>query len=94
MKNNPYFWAGRFYNHKSDSIGLRLSNAASCLAGKIVRKIAMKKYACSKDIRPGNWFEPAHIAQSSSNPVITWVGHSTFLIQIGGLNILYRSSIF
>jgi L-ascorbate metabolism protein UlaG (beta-lactamase superfamily) len=88
VKNNPYFWAGRFYNHKNDSIGLRLSNAATCLAGKIARKIAMKKYACDQSISPENWFEPASITQFSSKPVITWIGHSTFLIQIGGLNIL------
>jgi L-ascorbate metabolism protein UlaG (beta-lactamase superfamily) len=88
VRNNPYFWGGRFYNHKKDSIGLRLSNAARCLAGKIVRKIAMKKYTCDLDISPENWVEPSNVAQSSTKPVITWVGHSTFLIQIGGVNII------
>ena len=88
MKNSPYFWAGRFYNHKKDSIGIRLSKSARCLAGKITRKIAGKKYICAVNINPENWLAPANVAQSSAKPVITWVGHSTFLIQIGGVNIV------
>ncbi|MFH0898490.1 MAG: MBL fold metallo-hydrolase [bacterium] len=31
---------------------------------------------------------PAQMAQKSIQPTITWIGHATFLIQIGGLNIL------
>lgn len=34
------------------------------------------------------WLSPSIISQRSQEPVITWIGHSTFLIQIAGLNIL------
>lgn len=88
MKITPYSWGGRFYNHKSDSISLRLSRAARCLAGKCIRKIFRKKYKCSCEIKPEIWTENARILVNSRSPLITWIGHSTFLIQVGGFNIL------
>lgn len=88
MENKPYIWIGRFYNHKKDSIGLRLFRAARCLAGKMARKAVLKKYACDVEINPKNWVEKAKISESSHNPIVTWIGHSTFLIQVGGINII------
>ncbi|MCL4361393.1 MBL fold metallo-hydrolase [Candidatus Dependentiae bacterium] len=36
-----------------------------------------------------NWFTKNHkIEERSIEPKITWIGHSTFLIQIGGINII------
>jgi len=34
------------------------------------------------------WVVPSSYPQRSDKPVFTWLGHSTFLIQIGGKNIL------
>jgi L-ascorbate metabolism protein UlaG (beta-lactamase superfamily) len=49
----------------------------------------------SKRLRPFDkkrllkkWYKPSTLAQKSTDPVITWVGHATFLIQIAGINIL------
>src|SRR5687767_1733527 len=32
--------------------------------------------------------EPAALSANRTRPTLTWVGHSTFLIQMGGLNVL------
>ncbi len=88
MKNKPYIWIGRFYNHNRDSIGLRLFRAARCFAGKIARKAVRKKYACDVQITPENWIKVANVLERSHNPMVTWIGHSTFLIQVGGINII------
>ena len=32
--------------------------------------------------------DPLFLQQNTSEPTITWIGHATFLIQIGGVNIL------
>ncbi|MFH1831999.1 MAG: MBL fold metallo-hydrolase [bacterium] len=41
-----------------------------------------------------NWVIPVQIEQSSTKPVITWLGHATFLVQINGFNILTDPSFF
>ena len=88
MQNKPYVWVGRFYNHNKDSISLRLFRAARCLAGKMARKAVRKKYECDIEFNPANWFKVANVLERSHNPVITWIGHSTFLIQVGEINII------
>ena len=35
-----------------------------------------------------NWYQPATLFQNSSEPIITWIGQATFLLQVAGLNIL------
>jgi L-ascorbate metabolism protein UlaG (beta-lactamase superfamily) len=45
-----------------------------------------QNYFLNEDIK--NWVIYSKPIESSHNPVITWIGHSTFLIQIGGTNIL------
>jgi L-ascorbate metabolism protein UlaG (beta-lactamase superfamily) len=35
-----------------------------------------------------DWHKPSKPPKHSEEPIITWIGHSTFLIQIGGINII------
>jgi L-ascorbate metabolism protein UlaG (beta-lactamase superfamily) len=46
----------------------------------------MRKYNCPKKI--ASWLVPHQVPERSLEPIITWIGHSTFLIQIGNINIL------
>ncbi len=44
--------------------------------------------ARGQGVSVSDWCMPAVLQKTSQDPVITWIGHSTFLIQIGGINIL------
>lgn len=88
MQMKPYVWAGRFYNHRKDSIGIRLSKAAWCLLGKLTRNAIRKKYSSRSKISSREWIVDASVLSCSDKPLITWIGHSTFMIQLGGINIL------
>ena len=37
---------------------------------------------------PAQANDPAFLATNRAQPTLTWVGHATFLVQVGGLNIL------
>ena len=45
-----------------------------------------KQYFQNSNIK--NWIANSKPIKSSIKPVVTWIGHSTFLIQIRGINIL------
>lgn len=53
----------------------------------------------NKDLLLKEWYKPTTPLERSEEPRITWIGQSTFLIQIGGTNILtdpifFQPSIF
>lgn len=50
-----------------------------------IRKLKMKDYSFSV---PNAQPDIAFLQNNRKRPSITWIGHSTFLIQIGGLNIV------
>jgi L-ascorbate metabolism protein UlaG (beta-lactamase superfamily) len=63
------------------------------LAQSFVRSLPMsltskesKKYFGA--VKLSDWFISLKSVDSSINPLITWIGHSSFLIQINGFNIL------
>jgi hypothetical protein len=42
-----------------------------------------------RKVDSANWiFQNKNVAISSTQPTITWIGHSSFLIQLDGINIL------
>ncbi len=63
------------------------------LIGSLYKEVKM----VIKSVRTGHkrlpqnilhWLAPSKIARYSNEPIITWIGHSTFLIQINKKNIL------
>jgi L-ascorbate metabolism protein UlaG (beta-lactamase superfamily) len=78
----PYIHNGRFYMDKNDHPESLLFDTLPVF----VQTLLMRKYNCPQKIQ--SWLIPHQVPQRSSEPVITWVGHATFLIQVGNINIL------
>lgn len=77
----PYVKSGRFYNYPNEvPEGFLLRSIYIYLQSFVHR--------CLQHPQAVDWHTYAKVNKRSFHPVITWIGHSTFLIQIAGLNIL------
>lgn len=56
-------------------------------APSLARSFASRIFSSHKKIDT-SWLAPSAIPFRSSKPIITWIGHATFLIQLGEINIL------
>lgn len=77
----PYIKNGRFFNFKGEKKFSLFANAFSILSEWWSSERNHK-------IDLARWYNPAKPKAKALNPLITWVGHSTFLIQLAGINIL------
>lgn len=93
----PYRWGGRFYNNKHDSILVRFKNFVKSfcfVTGHHARKIFVRKKQ-GKVNSVASWMVRLDTpVERSHEPLITWLGHSTFLIQFAGLNIITDPMFF
>lgn len=90
----PFIVRNRFYNTKEDylrSVGIfnLLKNFIITIFKEIFVFIFSSKQKFLDFFKDNSyWIKSSSIIQKRVEPVITWVGHSTFLIQIGNFNIL------
>jgi L-ascorbate metabolism protein UlaG (beta-lactamase superfamily) len=92
----PFFRSGRFYNnHKEQDLVSRQGYLQTSMylfssflkeLKMVIKSVRAGEKRLPKDIT--QWLAPTKISRYSQEPVITWIGHSTFLIQINKKNIL------
>lgn len=78
----PHIFQGRFYNHPGERKPHFLWPSIRMLIESHLNKNRGEKPSIS------NWLDSIEPILRSSELAITWIGHSTFLIQIAGINIL------
>jgi L-ascorbate metabolism protein UlaG (beta-lactamase superfamily) len=78
----PHRYRGRFYNYEGEKkSSFFLPSLYMLLQSYIQRRSA-------PELNQHHWYEPSEPLDHSMPLRVTWIGHSTFLIQIGGYNIL------
>lgn len=77
----PYFYKKKYYNHTREKAHGFFLNSLFMFFYSRIKRLQRKKPDLS------NWTTPCKLKQSRQ-PTITWIGHSTFLIQCGTIKIL------
>lgn len=91
--SSPFVHKNRFYNNKSDYLGKCGINRLYNLFYTIFKEAFIILFSQKQrflDFFEDNsqWIKSSSVFSKKHDPVITWIGHSSFLIQIANLNIL------
>jgi L-ascorbate metabolism protein UlaG (beta-lactamase superfamily) len=66
----------------------KIQHISSVIKNLVLVKLKGKKILPNTEIVMKEWYQPSTPIVSSEKPLITWIGQSTFLIQVAGMNIL------
>lgn len=78
----PFYKKGRFYNSDSEKPESFLFQTLPGFLSSLHQR--KKRLPENKSL----WIVPHAVGQTSVQPVVTWIGHATFLIQSHSINIL------
>jgi len=78
----PFRHRGRFYNHADEKHSSVFLPSMVMLFEWYWNLI--KRGGCDSS----SWYSPHEPIDRAKNLLLTWIGHSTFLIQVGGINII------
>jgi L-ascorbate metabolism protein UlaG (beta-lactamase superfamily) len=88
MRIQPIVKNGRFYNHEKESTKHRLKEIITTFFYITSKRIRKNIFSFDSKNVAQNWIVKTKPIPASIKPIITWLGHSTFLIQIAGKNII------
>ncbi len=78
----PHRYSGRFYNHADEK-------HRSTILPSIVMLFEWYWNMIKRgSVDSTSWYHPVHPVDRTKNLLFTWIGHSTFLIQAEGINII------
>lgn len=83
LRRQPFIKGKCFYNNPDEKPENFLLHTLPSFAQALAYRIYVPKYDKNVWIHNGATVQP-----NSYEPVITWIGHATFLIQVGGINII------
>lgn len=85
----PHIHRGRFFNHAHERLSDRLYKEISSLTHLVIKRLTRKTArVVNYQQAPHEWIALEKMLISSYIPVVTWLGHATFLIQLNNINIL------
>ncbi len=82
MKKQPFKKRNRFYNHDNE----RLESLVFKTVFTVAQSLINRKKRLPSEL--SGWLVQSEARSCSVFPLITWIGHATFLIQIENINIL------
>ena len=92
LLRNPISKFGKFYNSYSESNQKYIELLAGLGRGLVKEMVIFSKSIWKGKHRLSKialeWYSPSATINSSTEPVVTWIGHSSFLIQMENVNIL------
>ena len=97
MNKKPYIHKGRFYNDEKENLVYRMfemfRNFSRTVFLELITGKAKKNFwaDCSDKYR---WIEPTSFKGQEGSMSVMWLGHSTFLIRLGGLTIMIDPVFF
>ncbi|MBS1988673.1 MBL fold metallo-hydrolase [Candidatus Dependentiae bacterium] len=85
----PHIRRGRFFNHAHERLVHRFGKEIKSLLHIAGKRLMKKAYRIiDYQTKPHDWIADLKPLAASQEPLVTWLGHATFLIQLNKINII------